>query len=422
MSDLPSFFRLRHHLKSAAIAGLLSSAAVACDATPPQTAVERSSQPLVQRQSLLLHWAPVHYHDVNKNRWSGRGDFLTAFNYDHDWSPDNNWDNLNAAGVDLTASAYGKVAESTSHWFLFFAFYHPRDWVDSAVSVHFEEHENDVEGVVLFVRKDGSTFGTLEGMMTDHHGDISYYNAASNVTPVSGSAMQVEVLPGESHARPRTYQEAEGHGIWSCGSGGAKCDKRDEDGIKYVPGTTGGVPGAVGVWTPVSYAIRDMDEMWTKRLPGTSGIAHDGQPWSASAIYKTPGPRAYTLRGGKSGGCGDGWFRSCASDAANMVWSNEALSRDPAKFIADHFRFSGFLGAPPRSEYLKNDFNVDAAGGSCDDLTTAKDRPIDQSRACFLPCVQDIAAVDPFCVQTAWDGICVGEVETICGSPGVANQ
>jgi hypothetical protein len=31
-------------------------------------------------------------------------------------------------------------------------------------------------------------------------------------------------------------------------------------------------------------------------------------------------------------------------------------------------------------------------------------------------CVEDICAQDPFCCQTAWDGLCVSEVSTICGN------
>ncbi len=31
------------------------------------------------------------------------------------------------------------------------------------------------------------------------------------------------------------------------------------------------------------------------------------------------------------------------------------------------------------------------------------------------PCVSQVCAVDPFCCNNSWDGICVGEVETVCG-------
>lgn len=31
-------------------------------------------------------------------------------------------------------------------------------------------------------------------------------------------------------------------------------------------------------------------------------------------------------------------------------------------------------------------------------------------------CVSEICAVDPFCCTTAWDGLCVSEVETVCGN------
>jgi hypothetical protein len=33
------------------------------------------------------------------------------------------------------------------------------------------------------------------------------------------------------------------------------------------------------------------------------------------------------------------------------------------------------------------------------------------------PCVNQVCAIDPFCCNTSWDGICVGEVTSICGIP-----
>lgn len=52
-------------------------------------------------------------------------------------------------------------------------------------------------------------------------------------------------------------------------------------------------------------------------------------------------------------------------------------------------------------------------GGGCPfDLCTSPGLP--QVNGCD-PCVTQVCAVDGFCCTNSWDGICVGEVETVCG-------
>jgi hypothetical protein len=72
----------------------------------------------------------------------------------------------NRAGGLWPATAYYSVVESCTHYFISYSFFHPRDWSDTIFD---QEHENDLEGALLAVRKDGSTFGRLEGMITVFH-------------------------------------------------------------------------------------------------------------------------------------------------------------------------------------------------------------------------------------------------------------
>jgi hypothetical protein len=58
---------------------------------------------------------------------------------------------------------YYVVQESLTHWLIYYTPYHPRSWVVGHID---KDHEHDAESAILFVRKDGTTFGTLEAVAT----------------------------------------------------------------------------------------------------------------------------------------------------------------------------------------------------------------------------------------------------------------
>ena len=130
---------------------------------------------------LAYRWAPIYYQDTARK---GLADYLSAFNYDGDWRGNNNWDNLGK--YQLKGYAYYSVSETDSHWYVLYAYYHPRDWAtdlptgrDNALN----EHENDTEGVLTIIRKDGSKFGKLEGMVTYAHFDFLFFRAERQSAP-----------------------------------------------------------------------------------------------------------------------------------------------------------------------------------------------------------------------------------------------
>jgi hypothetical protein len=73
------------------------------------------------------------------------------------------------------------VLETATHWYLTYFFFHPRDWTDHPF---FEtEHENDGEGVLLAVERDGSAYGVLRSAVTVAHSAFySYVPAGSTWT------------------------------------------------------------------------------------------------------------------------------------------------------------------------------------------------------------------------------------------------
>ena len=72
-----------------------------------------------------------HYQDVDQtgnDALGGKSDYLTSINYDGEWRTDNNWESLE--NTPAIAYAYYSVVSTNTHWFIIYAFYHPRDWAD----------------------------------------------------------------------------------------------------------------------------------------------------------------------------------------------------------------------------------------------------------------------------------------------------
>ncbi|UOQ71565.1 hypothetical protein [Hymenobacter cellulosilyticus] len=199
--------------------GLTLSALTGCDKTAeqldvaPKAAAQSADATAAFKASLALRWAPVHYQDTDvtgDHGLSGKGDYITAINFDGDWSGTNNWNNL--ASRAATAHGYYSVVETGTHWFITYAFFHPRDWTDNVLLYNIDEHENDLEGLLAVVRKDGSTYGNLQGIVTVAHSDFySFVPAGSplqaNQEDVDGS-LTMEQFNGGLH--PVTAQEAKG--------------------------------------------------------------------------------------------------------------------------------------------------------------------------------------------------------------------
>lgn len=170
------------------------------------------------QSDLVKRWAPIHYMDVDRTgQYSegGKSDYITAINYDGDWNALNNWDNLPNYSNSLTAHCYYSVVETDTHWFITYAFFHPRDWTDVFFLYYFDQHENDLEGVLMAVKKDGSQYGALQGAVTVSHSDFFSYNVpgsglTSGQENIDGS-LQFANYSGAAH--PITAQEAKGHGL-----------------------------------------------------------------------------------------------------------------------------------------------------------------------------------------------------------------
>ncbi len=166
-------------------------------------------------RSLAEHWAPF----LAQETWfQPKADYPARFDFDKDWDGDNNWQSLDTGSSQ--AYVYYAVMETATHWFLIYNVFHARDYSDKCVIGTC--HENDNEGVILTVRKDGTEFGRLQAMETLAHNNVYSFVADTRVTrglhDVDGT---VDLHEGR---RPIVFIESGGHGIYGSRSSHARYD------------------------------------------------------------------------------------------------------------------------------------------------------------------------------------------------------
>lgn len=108
-------------------------------------------------EKLAFRHAPVLWQKVNDA--NPRGDYITKV--DFAGSLDEiiyNWPKVNDGNNELLAHGYYSVVETTTHYFILYAFYHAQDWYDGKylfdkIRKKFDEHLNDMEGALAIVTK-----------------------------------------------------------------------------------------------------------------------------------------------------------------------------------------------------------------------------------------------------------------------------
>lgn len=295
---------------------------------PADDATERSELTTASDAALALRYAPVHYQDTDDT--NARADYLTRFDFDGNMRADDNWDNFSSGSV--AAHVYYSVVESCTHWFVVYGFFHPRDWSDTPFD---GEHENDMEGAMFVVRKDGSAEGKLEGAITVYHTDFFSYKAPGS-TWTNGNedidgTLSLQTFEGVGH--PKTSQQAKGHGLKAWPFTGDFDGGSNQDGIIYFPSSTGVAESpSNGNDRDVRYKLVDFFAgLWPAQFPQSS----------SNLTYASFG----TFRGNSSGGCGSG-TKSCSSNSANTPWgwndgndgpvAKAELGLDPAH-VVDHY-------------------------------------------------------------------------------------
>ena len=301
-------------------ASLFAAAAVSVFVTTPAHAATDAE--------LAFYWAPVHYQDTDSSDYDA--DYLSTVDFDGEWNTLNNWEAQDDSLARLTGAAYYSVVETSTHWFLVYSFYHPRDWEDFADPFEQFTHENDMEGLLATVRKDGTAFGRLEAVITVAHSDFySYVAPGSTFTSGRESVDGTLRLQG---TRFTTRQEAKGHGLYAWNG----AEFPGGDGVVYVPSTTGEVPSG-GNDRSVGYRLVDTfaaGGLWAQR--------------SSSATFASWG----TFRGdnGKDNSANSAWGWDDGNDGSDV--QRGLLATDPAYIVSVYFANRGTFSLT----YLRNSY------------------------------------------------------------------
>ena len=180
-------------------------------------------------KELAIYWSPVIYQHTDITHedegLGGRADYITKFDFDNDFKGDNNWEN--AEKYPLKAYVYYDVKETKTHWFIFYALYHPRDWEYGWRNVAewmAPEHENDMEGMLFVIRKDGSPHGKLEIIESLAHDYWFNYpdpmklglaiELKENFFNETADGVNFETTSSPHGIHPVAYVQARGHAIF----------------------------------------------------------------------------------------------------------------------------------------------------------------------------------------------------------------
>lgn len=174
-------------------------------------------------EALVSRWAPIHYQSVGSRNPSA--DLLAAVDYDGSWDMRRKWRNLN--NFPLVPHVYYSLVETRTHWYIIYAFYHPRDW--DPLGIPFFEHENDMEGCLMIVeKKEGFRYGYLHGMITVSHGNFWTYSLEGRLNgerqtrdgrPISAVDGAILATKLREVYHPALYQDPYGHGLWAWDGG-----------------------------------------------------------------------------------------------------------------------------------------------------------------------------------------------------------
>ena len=171
-----------------------------------------AGQTAATHAALARHWAPTWYQDTDSS--NHEGDYIVAYDYDGDTRSDNNWDNLNKAGVDLRAVIYYSVVETQTHWFLLYADFHPQDWDENCQPIPFGPdrcHENDMEGAMVVVEKDGTEHGRFRLLYTEAHNTLHVFTNDAQVTAFHTKSLEGAPVTFDSAATAAPGEHPMGH-------------------------------------------------------------------------------------------------------------------------------------------------------------------------------------------------------------------
>jgi hypothetical protein len=229
-------------------------------------------------RDLAVRFAPVLYQALGDNP---RSDYVTNFDFDGDWRGDNNWENAGEKKYALSGYVYYSVAETQTHYFLHYAFFHPRDYKGGELKGRILSeliregikrgseydptgladeagvaHENDLEGVIVVVTKNGKE---LDRARVDYVETLGHSNF-SRYRPIESPSKDAGEFKSDGQ-RVLLYIEPRGHGVEAYTGDEKQIGRKDFLTYKYA-GKAEDPEKLEG--STVGYELVQMKSLWTK--------------------------------------------------------------------------------------------------------------------------------------------------------------
>lgn len=186
-------------------------------------------------REIAAHFAPVFYQGLGDNK---RHDYVTNFDFDHDWRGDNNWNNSADERFPHKAFVYYAVSETPTHILIHYAVFHPRDYKGGGgargplLSEIIREgarrggrydptglsveavlaHENDMEGCLVVAAKAGANFKQARVVFVETLAHDRFLKYTTEPAPADDGKRAFDSVRLEA-GRALLYVEPKGHGI-----------------------------------------------------------------------------------------------------------------------------------------------------------------------------------------------------------------
>ncbi|MTI32369.1 T9SS type A sorting domain-containing protein, partial [Xanthovirga aplysinae] len=224
----------------------------------------------LNRLDIMKYWAPQIFQDVRSDKPLGHQyyqaqDFILKYDYDKDWNGNNNATNsaTNSYSPNFVGATYGTYAETETHIFIEYDFYHSMD--DAIIEA--DRHLHDWEAVRLCIQKDGTTYGKIRAIHSIYHSEGRYYSAGQ-VSYHKGSHPRMYISSNGDVLNSCWDTGAHGHGIESY-KPGEHCT--GDDAIVYNVADVGEAPtntGGGAFRNQYNYSIIDHEELINQGVRG----------------------------------------------------------------------------------------------------------------------------------------------------------
>lgn len=246
----------------------------------------------------VLQWAPVVYQQDKRDNPVAQENIFTTVNFDNDWRTDNNSGDL--PFYPPAAAAYYSVVESDAHYFIGYYFYYPRH-------LGSDQHENDMGGILLAVRKAADGPDRLDLLLSFSNnqwrkweGPRVVLTAGRPTVVVSSGTHEITALEGSGRA-PSSESLFPLPELASTQSPGRRNIKKAYSG----------------------YLLVDLDDIWSRRKD--IGKRHTFSRWGYFDGYyylNTPAPWVWEYRG-------QNWL----SQPAELVQSFQGSPPKPVNYL-----------------------------------------------------------------------------------------